>query len=86
MRGEPHATALLAALADGRIDTIGSDHAPHMAGEKSRDYPVDALAGLNGVETSLPLFLTAVSEGRLSAGTTGGGDLGSTSESVGTAR
>ena len=66
VRGEPHASALLAALADGRIDTIGSDHAPHTAGEKSRDYPVDALAGLNGVETSLPLFLTAVSQGKLS--------------------
>ena len=66
VRGEPHASALLAAVDDGRIDTIGSDHAPHTAGEKSRDYPVDALAGLNGVETSLPLFLTAVSQGKLS--------------------
>jgi dihydroorotase len=66
VRGEPDASALLEALADGRIDCIASDHAPHAPGEKSRDYPTDALAGFAGVETSLPLFLTAVAQGQLS--------------------
>jgi dihydroorotase len=35
IRGEPHASVLLAALADGRINAIVSDHAPHAPTEKS---------------------------------------------------
>jgi dihydroorotase (multifunctional complex type) len=65
IRGEPHASALLAALADGRIDTIASDHAPHAAGEKLGLDVNDVLAGINGVETTLPLFLSAVARGQL---------------------
>jgi carbamoyl-phosphate synthase/aspartate carbamoyltransferase/dihydroorotase len=45
------------------IDCFASDHAPHTLGEKdSADPP----PGFPGLETSLPLFLTAVHEGRLS--------------------
>lgn len=66
VRGEPDASALLEALADGRIDCIASDHAPHAPGEKLAEDIGDVLAGVAGVETSLPLFLTAVSHGRLS--------------------
>ena len=64
VRGEPHSSALLQALADGRIDCIASDHAPHMPGEKLSDM-ADASAGIAGVETTLPLFMNAVSDGRL---------------------
>ena len=43
------------------IDTIGSDHAPHTLEEKeTHKYP-----GFPGLETMLPLMLTAVNEGRL---------------------
>jgi dihydroorotase len=66
VRGEPDASALIRALADGRIDCIASDHAPHAPGEKLSEDIGDVLAGVAGVETSVPLFLTAVAEGRLS--------------------
>ena len=68
VRGEPHALALLEALADGRIDCVASDHAPHTPGQKQGYDIGDVLAGIAGVETTLPLFLTAVHDGRLSLG------------------
>jgi dihydroorotase len=65
VRGEPDASALLAALADGRIDCIASDHAPHTPAENLVEDINDVLAGISGVETTLPLFLTAVARGQL---------------------
>lgn len=56
--------ALLAALRDGTIDVVGTDHAPHLRDEKQRPYP-EAPAGLPGLETALPLMLTAVAKGEL---------------------
>jgi carbamoyl-phosphate synthase/aspartate carbamoyltransferase/dihydroorotase len=44
------------------IDCIASDHAPHTLEEKDSDQ---APPGFPGLETSLPLLLTAVQEGRL---------------------
>jgi dihydroorotase len=46
------------------IDAIASDHAPHTLEEKHVDM-IDAPAGVPGLETTLPLLLTAVSEGSL---------------------
>jgi dihydroorotase len=66
IRGEPDASALLGALDDGRINTIASDHAPHLATDKVRASVWDVPSGFAGVETLLPLMLTAVHEGRLS--------------------
>lgn len=66
IRGEPDASALLAALGHGRIDTVGSDHAPHLAADKVRASIWDVPSGFAGVETLLPLMLTAVHDGRLS--------------------
>jgi dihydroorotase len=65
IRGEPDASALLAALADGRIDTVASDHAPHVAAAKQRASIWGAPSGFAGIETLLPLMLTAVHDGRL---------------------
>ena len=65
IRGARHAARLLAALADGRIDTVGSDHAPHLAADKQRASIWDVPAGFAGVETLLPLMLTLVNERRL---------------------
>ncbi len=47
------------------IDVIESDHAPHTIQEKRSD---NSLYGVPGLETSLPLLLTAVSEKRLTMG------------------
>ena len=66
IRGEPDASALLAALADGRIETIASDHAPHLAADKVRASIWDVPSGFAGTETLLALMLSAVHDGRLS--------------------
>ena len=47
------------------IDCVASDHAPHTRAEKER--PEGAPPGVPGLESTLPLMLTAVSQGRLSA-------------------
>jgi dihydroorotase len=54
---ENHA-ALFAAIREGIIDTIGSDHAPHTLPEKERPYG-ECPSGMPGIETTLPLLLTA---------------------------
>jgi dihydroorotase-like cyclic amidohydrolase len=45
------------------IDMIATDHAPHTRDEKGGDTPA---FGVPGLETSLPLMLTAVHRGKLS--------------------
>jgi len=54
--------ALWAHLND-TIDCIATDHAPHTLAEKHGDNPPP---GVPGLETSLPLMLSAVTDGRLS--------------------
>ncbi|XCB29651.1 dihydroorotase [Arcanobacterium hippocoleae] len=49
--------ALIAALIDGTIDMIATDHAPHSAEEKTRGLQ-DSAFGVVGVEISFPLFYT----------------------------
>jgi carbamoyl-phosphate synthase/aspartate carbamoyltransferase/dihydroorotase len=48
------------------IDMIATDHAPHTLEEKESDSPP---FGVPGLETSLPLMLTAVRQGRLNLDT-----------------
>ena len=48
------------------IDLIASDHAPHTLAEKTRPGPKGTPPGVPGLESTLPLLLTAMSEGRLS--------------------
>jgi len=60
-----HREAAWRAIADGTVDTIGSDHAPHSRAAKDRPWPATA-AGLTGVQTLVPMMLDHVSVGRLS--------------------
>ena len=53
--------ALREALANGLIDTIGSDHAPHLLTEKDGSY-VKAPSGLPSIQQSLPVLLTIAHE------------------------
>ena len=46
-----------AALADGTIDVVATDHAPHHYEEKEREFD-DAPFGINGLETALGLLNT----------------------------
>jgi dihydroorotase len=55
---------LWAALADGTIDLIATDHAPHAAEEKTRNDIWTVDCGFPGVETQMPLMLTEVNAGR----------------------
>ena len=57
---------LWAAIADGTIDLIATDHAPHAIEEKTRNDIWTVDAGFPGVETQMPLMLTAVNAGRMS--------------------
>jgi dihydroorotase len=65
IRDARHQAAAWAAIADGTVDTIGSDHAPHARAAKEKPWP-DCAAGLTGVQTLLPIMLDQVAAGRLS--------------------
>ncbi|WP_426956513.1 dihydroorotase [Muricoccus radiodurans] len=65
IRDRRHYEAAWRAVADGTVDTIGSDHAPHSRAAKERPWPQTA-AGLTGVQTLVPMMLDHVSAGRLS--------------------
>jgi dihydroorotase len=56
LRGEEDRRAVVAGLADGTIDCIASDHAPHDQDSKRVPF-AQAAAGVIGVETMLPLAL-----------------------------
>lgn len=53
--------ALREALAEGLIDTIGSDHAPHLLSEKEGTYQ-KAPSGLPSIQQTLPVLLTIAHE------------------------
>jgi dihydroorotase len=52
------------ALAEGTIQVVATDHAPHTLEEKAKPYPASP-SGLPAVENSLALMLDAVNRGRL---------------------
>ena len=59
LRTQADVDGIRVGLADGTIDAIVTDHAPHTAGEKSKPLP-DAPSGMVGLETSLALALTGL--------------------------
>lgn len=59
LRTKADVDGIRAGLADGTIDAIVTDHAPHTAEEKSKPLP-DAPSGMVGLETSLALALTGL--------------------------
>jgi len=56
LRAAADLEALREGLADGSIDAIASDHAPHTADEKALEFEL-APFGIVGLETTLPLCL-----------------------------
>jgi len=66
LRTDEHREAVREALADGTIDAVATDHAPHAAQDK--DHPFDvALPGMLGLEQALGVVLEAmVNTGRMS--------------------
>jgi len=65
LRGAIDREAVITALADGTIDAIATDHAPHAAHEKQQEFD-RAPFGIIGLETALPLALALVASERLS--------------------
>ena len=66
LRGKADREALLRGIADGTIDMVATDHAPHSAEEKSKPV-TEAPSGIIGLETSLALGITSlVKPGHLS--------------------
>ncbi|MCL2170000.1 MAG: amidohydrolase family protein, partial [Defluviitaleaceae bacterium] len=62
LRSPKDIEAIKTGLSDGTIDAIATDHAPHHAEEKAKDFSA-APFGIVGLETALPLSLALVREG-----------------------
>lgn len=65
LRGPRDREDLWRALAQGHIDVIASDHAPHLLEEKDVPFE-DSQAGMPGVATTFPLLMKCVKRGQLS--------------------
>jgi dihydroorotase len=65
LRTESDRQALLEALADGTVDCIATDHAPHSEVEKDVEFDC-AACGMLGLETALPLTLDLWRDGVVS--------------------
>jgi dihydroorotase len=65
IRDARHREGLWRGIADGIVDVIGSDHAPHTHEEKAKPYP-QSPSGMPGVQTLVPIMLDHVNAGRLS--------------------
>ena len=64
LREADDVAAIKAGLQDGTIDCIATDHAPHHLDEKDVEFN-EAMNGIIGLETSLPLSLKLVEAGLL---------------------
>lgn len=68
LRSEEDRLAILQGLTDGTINLIATDHAPHTAQEKARDFS-QAPSGILGLETALAVGITYLVEpGHLTLG------------------
>jgi dihydroorotase len=66
LRGAADVAGLWQGIADGTVDTVGSDHAPHTPEEKEAGGRMDrAAAGFAGVQYTVGLLLAEVAAGRL---------------------
>ena len=61
LRPDEDVAALRAGLADGTIDAVATDHAPHARHDKEHAF-VDAAFGMLGLETALPVVASVMVE------------------------
>jgi dihydroorotase len=64
LRSPMDVEAMVEALADGTIDAVATDHAPHTRADKEGAFAAAAF-GFSGIETALPLLLDLVRSGAL---------------------
>ena len=62
LRSPEDREAVRQGIADGTVDAIATDHAPHHIDEKNVEFAI-AMNGIVGLETALPLTLKLVEEG-----------------------
>jgi len=65
VRDASHRAGIWRGLAQGIVDVLGSDHAPHTLEEKAKPYP-ESPSGMTGVQTLVPIMLDHVNAGRMS--------------------
>ena len=65
VRDKAHRAGIWAGVANGVVDVLGSDHAPHTREEKTKPYP-NSPSGMTGVQTLVPIMLDHINAGRLS--------------------
>lgn len=65
LRHSEDVAALRKGLEDGTIDAVASDHAPHEADSKDKEFS-EASMGILGLQTSLPIVMDLVRAGELS--------------------
>jgi len=65
LRSEARREAVFERVADGTVDIVATDHAPHTREEKEAGL-WEAPSGVPGVETMLPLLLESARQGELS--------------------
>ncbi len=65
VRDKAHRAGIWAGVANGVVDVLGSDHAPHTREEKAKPYP-NSPSGMTGVQTLVPIMLDHGNAGRLS--------------------
>jgi dihydroorotase len=64
VRAARHRDGVWHGIAQGIVDVLGSDHAPHTLAEKAKTYPASP-SGMTGVQTLVPVMLDHVNAGRL---------------------
>jgi dihydroorotase len=64
VRDAAHRQGVWRGVAQGIIDVLGSDHAPHTLEEKTKPYP-NSPSGMTGVQTLVPIMLDHLAAGRL---------------------
>ncbi len=64
LRSAEHLDAILEAIADGTVDAVATDHAPHHADEKEVEFD-QAAFGITGLETAVALALDRLVHGGL---------------------
>jgi len=68
LREDRDVAACVAALADGTIDAVATDHAPHRPEEKARPLS-EAPPGMIGLETAVPFLMSLVDRGLIDLAT-----------------
>lgn len=64
VRATRHREGIWQGIAQGVVDVLGSDHAPHTLAEKAKPYPASP-SGMTGVQTLVPIMLDHLNAGRL---------------------